>query len=105
MCLAQTAQAEAQEIQVRTSETACPGGEDREAVWLAMSAMTLVGMTTVCAITVAMMMRGKAAGHMTPERAVLRETRTVGTQSQTTYTALRGCSMPRFLPLPEHSHG
>ena len=32
VCLAQTAQAEAQEIQVRTHEMVCPGGGDREAV-------------------------------------------------------------------------
>ena len=31
--------------------------------------------------------------------------RTVATQSQTTYTSIRGVAEPRFLPLPEHSHG
>ena len=32
-------------------------------------------------------------------------TRNVATQSQTTYTELRGCINPRFHPLPEVSHG
>jgi hypothetical protein len=31
--------------------------------------------------------------------------RDVATQSQTTHTALRGVTTPRFLPLPERSHG
>ena len=29
----------------------------------------------------------------------------VASQAPTTYTAVRGCLNPRFLPLPEHSHG
>lgn len=31
--------------------------------------------------------------------------RNVASQSQTTYTSVRRASRPRFLPLPEHSHG
>ena len=33
------------------------------------------------------------------------EKRSVGVQSQTTYTSLRGVIQPRFHPLPEDSHG
>ena len=32
-------------------------------------------------------------------------TRSVSSQSPTTYTALRGSAQPRFTPLPDHSHG
>jgi hypothetical protein len=32
-------------------------------------------------------------------------TRNISTQSQTTYTSLRGCTVPRFHPLPEMAHG
>ena len=38
--------------------------------------------------------------HMEPRR-----TRSVASQAQTTYTAVRGATTPRFLPLPEHCHG
>jgi RNA:NAD 2'-phosphotransferase (TPT1/KptA family) len=34
-----------------------------------------------------------------------RPTRTMSTQSQTTYTGVRGVANARFLPLPENSHG
>jgi hypothetical protein len=34
-----------------------------------------------------------------------RPTRTVSTQSQTTFTSVRGAANARFLPLPEYSHG
>ena len=38
------------------------------------------------------------------ERRLIR-TRTVAVQSMVTYTALRGVCCPRFLPLPQESHG
>ena len=49
-------------------------------------------------------MKGKGKGK-SPVRERPMATRTVATQSQTTYTAVRGHVNPRFLPLPEHSHG
>ena len=39
----------------------------------------------------------------TPQQRAFR--RSVASQAPTTYTAVRGCLNPRFLPLPEHSHG
>ena len=41
---------------------------------------------------------GGAPTHSAPVRSV-------ASQAPTTYTALRGCSQPRFLPLPDASHG
>jgi hypothetical protein len=44
-----------------------------------------------------------------PQRSVATQTekseRSIATQSQVTYTYVRGVQDPRFLPLPEHSHG
>ena len=40
-----------------------------------------------------------------PVIQVVPEKRTIGVQSQTTYTSLRGVTQPRFHPLPEDSHG
>jgi hypothetical protein len=37
--------------------------------------------------------------------AIVITRRSVGTQSQTTYTSVRGVLHPRFLVLPEYSHG
>ena len=34
-----------------------------------------------------------------------RSTTNVGSQTQTTYTEVRGAAQPRFRVLPEHSHG
>jgi hypothetical protein len=31
--------------------------------------------------------------------------KSVASQAPTTYTAVRGCATPRFLPLPPHAHG
>jgi hypothetical protein len=39
------------------------------------------------------------------QKAKVLLTRSIATQSQTTYTALRKATTPRFLPLPEVSHG
>ena len=49
--------------------------------------------------------KGPARERPLAPRRMQVETRTVATQSQTTYTAVRGNANPRFLPLPEHSHG
>ena len=40
-----------------------------------------------------------------PPQMEPKRTRSVASQAPTTYTAVRGATTPRFLPLPEHCHG
>ena len=50
---------------------------------------------------------GKAYSHVTRLVALpaTRSTKSVGSQTQTTYTEVRGAAQPRFRLLPEHAHG
>ena len=51
--------------------------------------------------------KGKSKGELRsrPPQMEPKRTRSVASQAQTTYTAVRGATTPRFQPLPEHCHG
>ena len=49
--------------------------------------------------------RPKSATRDSTTQTDERTSRDVGSQSPTTFTALRGSANPRFQPLPDHAHG
>jgi Flp pilus assembly protein protease CpaA len=61
----------------------------------------LLGMVLIIGVLIGIVLQ-KVMGWLKPTTA---KQRTVACQSQTTYTYVRGSTEPRFLPLPEHSHG
>jgi len=88
---------EASELQMRSHLVVCEAENERVWFWMRVSA----GLMVCVVSTTYMLWRGAAR----VVEAKKNDKRDVCTQSQTTYTALRGNVAPRFLPLPEHSHG
>jgi hypothetical protein len=102
--LASLPKAETGAVQLYSSEVRCSVEAEKANHWMMVSATLAVALGTV----VVMMLRRMLTTTPTqaapaPAAAVMKFS--VGTQSQTTYTSLRGNLTPRFLPLPEHSHG
>ena len=71
-------------------------GNPQVTIFLCLFSMTL-GMFIACVCNHCLGWR--------PKKPIKPSTRNVSTQSQTTYTSLRGCLTARFLPLPDVSHG
>ncbi len=98
--LAQLPKSDASALQLQSHEVCYVEAEKAKMMVSVALAVALVTMT-VMFVCRAMLPQSLVQ----PITIVVVDTRSVGTQSQTTYTSLRGNLTPRFLPLPEHSHG